>query len=149
MISVGSYLASAVALVAVGLSVAFTAYRLRRKLLPRWSGAPARLIEAVVAMALLIWLGELLGTLGLFYEWIYVGASLAIALLTRALLPAGPVAAGDPPPPPVAKASSGAVPPTESPAAGASKAKADSAPAGPADAPAAEEKADQGQEGEK
>ena len=34
--------------------------------------------------------------------------------------PAGPAAAGDPPPPAVAKASSGAVPPTASPAGGAS-----------------------------
>ncbi len=51
---------------------------------------------------------------------------------------AGPASAGDPPPPPVAKASSGAVPPTESPAAGAPEAKAPAAPAEPANPPAAE-----------
>ena len=116
MVSAGSYIASAAALVVVGLSVGFTAFRLRRKLLRSWRGAPARLVESVLAIALLIWLGELLGTFGLFYGWAYVGASVVLAVLTWALLPAGPVAAGDPPPLPVAKASSGAVPPTAPPA---------------------------------
>ena len=116
MVSAGSYILSALALVAVGLSIGFTSYRLRRKLLPSWNGAPARLIESIVAIALLIWLGEFLGTLQLFYEWIFIGSSLLMAVLAGALLPAGPVAAGDPPPPPVAEASSGAVPPTAPPA---------------------------------
>jgi hypothetical protein len=107
---------SALALVVVGGSTGFTAFRLRRRLMPAWEGAPARLVESIVAIALLIWLGEFLGTVGLFYAWIFVGASLLIAIAAKALLPAGPVAAGDPPPPPVAKASSGAVPPTAPPA---------------------------------
>jgi small subunit ribosomal protein S2 len=51
---------------------------------------------------------------------------------------AGPASAGNPPPPPVAKASSGAVPPTESPAAGAAEAKAPAAPPAEATPPAAE-----------
>jgi hypothetical protein len=116
VVGLGSYILGALALVLVGASVAFTAYRLRARLLPGWTGAPGRLVEAVVAVALLIWIGELLGTFGLFYAWIYVAASVAIGGLTWALLPAGPVAAGDPPPLPVAKASSGAVPPTAPPA---------------------------------
>ena len=94
MVSAGTYILSSIALAIVGLSVGFTAFRLRQKLLPDWQGAPARLVEAAVAIALLIWLGELLGTFGLFYEWIFVGAALLLAILTRALLPAGPVAAG-------------------------------------------------------
>jgi len=97
VVSVGSYLVSALALVVVGLSVVFTAYRVRRKLLPSWSDAPARLVESVVAVALLIWLGELLGTFGLFYEWIYVAASVLLAVLTWTLLPAGGAAGGTTP----------------------------------------------------
>jgi small subunit ribosomal protein S5 len=53
-------------------------------------------------------------------------------------LDAGPVAAGDPAPPAVAKASSGEVPPTAPPASGATEAVA----------PAAAEKADEGQAAE-
>jgi hypothetical protein len=116
VVSAGSYILSALALVVVGLSIGFTAYRLRQKLLPSWNGAPARLVESVIVIALLIWLGELLGTFGVFYEWVFVAAAILLATLTRALLPAGPVTAGDPPPPPVAEASSGAVPPTAPPA---------------------------------
>jgi hypothetical protein len=116
VVSAGSYVLSALALVVVGGSIGFTAYRLRRRLMPAWDGAPARLVESIVAIALLIWLGEILGTFGLFYAWIFVGASSLIAIAAKALLPAGPVAAGDPPPLPVAKASSGAVPPTAPPA---------------------------------
>jgi hypothetical protein len=116
----GSYVISALMLMAVGLSVGFTAYRLRQKLLPDWQDAPARLVESVTAVALLIWLGELLGTFCLFYDWALVGSSLLVAIAARAWLPAGPVAAGDPPPPAVAKASSGAVPPATPPAGAAS-----------------------------
>ncbi len=94
MVSAGSYVISALALVVVGTSIGFTAYRLRQRLMPTWDGAPARLVESIVAISLLIWLGELLGTFGLFYEWIFVGASLLIAIAAKALLPAGPVTAG-------------------------------------------------------
>lgn len=79
MVSAGSYIVSALALVAVGLSIGFSAYRLRRRLLPTWTGAPARLVEAVTAIALLIWLGELLGTVQLFYAWALVASSLLLA----------------------------------------------------------------------
>ena len=94
MVSVGTYLVGALSLVAVGASIGFTAYRLRRKLMPAWTGAPARLVESVVALALLIWLGELLGTFGLLYAWMLVFAAALMAMLAWALLPAGPVAAG-------------------------------------------------------
>src|SRR4051795_3436485 len=75
------------ALLTVGLSVGFTAYRLRQRLLPAWDGAPARLVEAVVAIALLIWLGEVLGTAGLFYDWALVGSSLLLAAAVLLLVP--------------------------------------------------------------
>jgi predicted membrane channel-forming protein YqfA (hemolysin III family) len=79
VVSAGSYILSALALIAVGLSVGFTAYSLRKRLLPAWDGALARLVEAVTGIALLIWLGEILGTLGLFYAWTLVASSLLTA----------------------------------------------------------------------
>jgi hypothetical protein len=94
VVSVGSYVVSALMLIVVGSLIGFAAYRLRRQLLPGWQGAPARLVESIAAIALLIWLGELLGTVGLFYDWALVAASLLIAACARALLPAGPVTAG-------------------------------------------------------
>jgi hypothetical protein len=97
MVSVGSYFGSAVALVAVGVSVGFAAHRVRQKLLPAWTDAPGRLVEVVFAVALLIWLGELLGTFGLFYEWIYVAASVLLAVLAWGLLPAGGAVGGTSP----------------------------------------------------
>jgi hypothetical protein len=79
LVSAGSYILSALALVAVGLSIGFSAFRLRQKLLPAWTGAPARLVESVTGIALLIWLGELLGTLQLFYAWTLISSSLLLA----------------------------------------------------------------------
>ncbi len=115
MLSLGSYLLGVVQVAVVALSLGFAAFRLRRRLLPEWEGTPARLVEIVVGVALLIWISEVLGTFGLFYAGALVGACV-LAAGTIALWPAGPVTAGDPPPPPVAKASSGAGPPTVPPA---------------------------------
>jgi hypothetical protein len=97
VVSAGSYVVSALALVAVGASIGFTAYKLRQQLMPAWEGAPARLVESIVAIALLIWLGEILGTFGLFYAWTMVGASLLVAVATQAFLPAGGGAGGTAP----------------------------------------------------
>jgi hypothetical protein len=118
MVDLGSYLLGVVQLALVVAPLAFSAYRLRQRLLPAWTGAPARLVESIVWVALLIWLSELLGLFGLFYAGTLIAAALLVAG-TVALWPAGPVTAGDPPPLPVAKASSGAVPPTVPPAGGA------------------------------
>jgi predicted membrane channel-forming protein YqfA (hemolysin III family) len=119
MVSAGSYLLGVVQLALVLVPICFAAWRLRQRLLPRWVGAPARLVESVVAVALVIWISEALGTFGLFYAGALIAASLLVAG-TVAFWPAGPVTAGDPPPLPVAKASSGAVPPTVPPAGEAS-----------------------------
>jgi hypothetical protein len=111
MVSAGSYLLGAVQLALVLIPICFSAYRLRGKLLPAWTGAPARLVESVAAVALLIWISEVLGTFGLFYAGALIAASLLVAG-TVALWPAGPAAAGDPPSPATAQ---GMVPPTTSP----------------------------------
>ncbi|HVQ59899.1 MAG TPA: hypothetical protein VMS60_13415 [Solirubrobacterales bacterium] len=117
MPSLGSYLLGAAQIALLALSLGFTAYRLRGRLLPSWEGAPARLVELVVGISLLIWISEILGTFGLLYAGAVVSVSVLVAAAI-ALLPAGPVAAADPPPLPVAKASSGAVPPTAPPGGG-------------------------------
>ncbi len=115
MLSLGSYLLGAAQVAVVVLSLGFSAYRLRARLMPDWEGAPARLVEGVVGVALLIWISEILGTFGLLYAGALVAAC-ALVAGTVVLWPAGPVTAGDPPPPAVAKASSGAGPPTVPPA---------------------------------
>ena len=79
MIGAGSYLLSAAALTALLASLAFSAIRLRRRLIPEWEGAPARLVEAITGIALLIWISELLGVLSLLYAWTLVVSSLLVA----------------------------------------------------------------------
>jgi hypothetical protein len=110
MVDLGGYLLGVIQLALVVGPLAFSAYRLRQRLLPSWEGAPARLVESIVAIALLIWLSELLGTFGVFYAGALIVASLLVAG-TMAFWPAGPAAAGDPPPP----ARQEGVPPTTSP----------------------------------
>ena len=118
MVDLGDYLWGVVQLALVVVPVGYSAWRLRRRFLPAWEGAPARLVETIVGVALVIWLSELLGLFGLFYAGALIGGALLVAG-TVAFWPAGPVTAGDPPPLPVAKASSGEVPPTVPPAGGA------------------------------
>jgi hypothetical protein len=65
VLSLGSYLLGAAQLAVVALSLGFSAYRLRQRLMPAWEGAPARLVEAVVGVAFLLWVSEILGTFAL------------------------------------------------------------------------------------
>jgi len=89
MVSAGSYLVGAAQLALVVVPVCFAAWRLRQKLLPEWAGAPARLVESVAAAALLIWISEILGTVGLFYAGALIAASLLLGLATWFLLGGG------------------------------------------------------------
>ena len=79
VVSAGSYILSAAALVALVASLGFSAVRLRARLIPAWNGAPARLVEAILGIALLIWLAELLGTFSLLYAWTLIASSLLLA----------------------------------------------------------------------
>jgi hypothetical protein len=101
MLSLGSYLLGVAEVSAVVLSLGFSAFRLRGRLLPEWDGAPARLAEIVVAVALLTWIAEILGTFTLFYAGALVAACVLVAG-TVALWSAGPVGAASPAPPPPA-----------------------------------------------
>jgi hypothetical protein len=78
VVSLGSYLLGAAELAMVVLSLGLGAFRLRRRLLPAWTGPPARLVESIVAVALLIWLSEILGTFG----FLYAGSLIASCVLT-------------------------------------------------------------------
>jgi hypothetical protein len=91
MVNAGSYLLGAAQLALVVVPLAFSAYRLRQKLLPVWTGAPARLVESITFVALLIWISEVLGTVGLFYAGTLIAASLLIGFAARQLPVGGPV----------------------------------------------------------
>ncbi len=93
MLDLGQYLLGALQIFLVAASLGSSAYRLRRKLLPSWVDAPARLIEVVVAVALLTWLSQLLGSVNLFYGWTLVAGSVLIALAIR-FLPGGGAVGG-------------------------------------------------------
>ncbi len=88
MVSLGSYLLGAAQVAVVAFSLGFSAYRLRVRLMRSWEGTPARLVEAIVAVALLTWISELLGVFGVLYAGALVGVS-ALVALTMALLPGG------------------------------------------------------------
>ena len=85
MLNLGSYLLGVAQVAAVALSLGFASYRLRQRLMPDWTGAPARLVEAIVAVALLVWISELLGLFGLLYAGTLVAASALVALLALVL----------------------------------------------------------------
>jgi hypothetical protein len=62
----GRYILGVASLAIVCASMALLAVALRRRLLPEWSGAPARLAESVIGVSALIAILEALGTAGLF-----------------------------------------------------------------------------------
>lgn len=96
MVDLGGYLLAAVQLALVVLPVGFSAWKLRQRFLPLWTGAPARLVESIVGIALVIWLSELLGLFGLFYAGTLIAAAL-LTCLAVAFLPGGGTVGGTPP----------------------------------------------------
>ena len=115
MVSAGSYILSVALLAALVLALGFSAVRLRRRLLPEWEGAPAHLVDAVLGVALLIWLSEALGLFGLLHAGALVGASVLLALAVR-LLPGGGVVGGTTPEDASATAGGGGSPAATGPA---------------------------------
>jgi hypothetical protein len=89
VVSAGAYVAGVVELAIVLGSLGFAATRLRGRVLPAWEGAPARLAEAILGVALLIWIGELLGLVGLLREGALVGACALVGLTCGLLSPRG------------------------------------------------------------
>jgi hypothetical protein len=96
MVDLGGYLLGVVQLALVVGPIGVSAYGLRQRFLPDWEGAPARLVESILLVALLIWLSEILGTFGLFYAGTLIAASVLLAAML-AFLPKGGTDLGDHP----------------------------------------------------
>jgi hypothetical protein len=83
--SFGSYIAGSFALIGILCALGLGGYWLRRWIVPEFSGALARLADAVIAVALLIVSLELLGTLSLLrFGWVIlicIGIGLLAALI--------------------------------------------------------------------
>jgi hypothetical protein len=74
----GDYILGAIGLVAVALSMAIAGRTARRAALPVWTGTPALLADAVLAIGILIVLSELLGLVGLLDGVLLVAACLIV-----------------------------------------------------------------------
>jgi len=94
VVSLGSYLLGVALLATLLLALGASAHRLRAHLIPGWSGTPARLVEAIVAIALLIWLSELLGLFGALHAWSLVVLAILLALAIAIWTSAAPRAGG-------------------------------------------------------
>jgi Dolichyl-phosphate-mannose-protein mannosyltransferase len=88
-LSLGAYLAGALELVAIALSLGVGATQTRARFLPGWSGAPARLAELVIGLALLLWAMEALGAVGAMEEAPLVGLCVVLGIGVG-LLASGP-----------------------------------------------------------
>ncbi|MFT3863856.1 MAG: hypothetical protein QM729_06255 [Solirubrobacterales bacterium] len=85
MTGFGSYLLGAAQLVVLALALGLAAVMVRARLLPGWRGAPARLVEVIVAVALLTIVAEALGTFHLLYAGALLLAVVLVALAVRVL----------------------------------------------------------------
>lgn len=65
-VTFGRYLVGIAFLFAALAPVAAAAWMLRSRILPRWGGAPARLAEVVIALAIVLGVAQVLGVLGAF-----------------------------------------------------------------------------------
>ncbi len=100
----GAYLLGVLELALIVVPLAYAAWRLRGMFLGAWTGAAARVVEAVLAIAALILLAELLGTFAAFEAWtMIVGALAAAAVVHFAAARRSPLAAEGPPAPPAAR----------------------------------------------
>lgn len=87
MLGPGRYLLGVVEILALGGFAWLGGAALRSWLLPRFEGAPAHLANAVVALALLIWSAELLGTFGWFDPVPYLVLVAVVGLASWKLAP--------------------------------------------------------------
>ncbi len=78
--SFGDYAFGVVGLALVAIPMAMGGVRLRGRLLPGWEGAPARLAEAVLAVALFTILLQLLGAFGILVPGVLIPAALLVGL---------------------------------------------------------------------
>jgi hypothetical protein len=93
MLGAGRYLLGAAELLWLVGFAWLGAARVRRRLLPEFGGEVGFLATAVVAIALLIWVAELLGTVSAFKPVPYLLAMAAVGLVLRLAVPPGKGAA--------------------------------------------------------
>ncbi len=97
--SFGEYLLGAAELALIAAALCLGAYYVRAALVPAWSGALARLAEAVIAIAGLVVISEMLGLVGLFKPGFMVAACILAALFARSSARGAADEAGGPAPP--------------------------------------------------
>ena len=90
MLGLGSYLLGALYILILGLFAWAGGSALRKWLLPRFEGAPALLATAVLALALLIWSAELVGSFGVLDPVPYLLLVALVGLLLWKLAPRPP-----------------------------------------------------------
>ncbi|HKI66287.1 MAG TPA: hypothetical protein VJ989_03355 [Solirubrobacterales bacterium] len=90
MLDLSRYLLGVLELLALGGFAWLGASAVRARLAPDFTGAPAYLATAVVALALLIWTAELLGSFGWFEAGPYVAVVAAVGLALRYVWGGGP-----------------------------------------------------------
>ena len=78
MSSAGDYILGVIGLVAVVLSMAIAGRTARRAALPGWTGTPALLADAMLAIGILVVVSELLGLFGLLNGVLLVVASMIV-----------------------------------------------------------------------
>jgi hypothetical protein len=67
--TIAGYLLAVAMLAAMVVALGVVGWRVRRWLLPEWTGSPARLAETVIALTGLLSVSELLGAIGGFRRW--------------------------------------------------------------------------------
>src|SRR5262245_53975799 len=118
MLGLDAYLIGIAALALLATSAWLGATALRVRLVPEFDGAPALLATTVLAVSLVIWPAELLGTVGLFDPLPYLAVVAVVGVGLWRLLPrvapveaprvvlspgaGGPAGKGFPDPPPSA-----------------------------------------------
>jgi hypothetical protein len=90
MLGPGRYLLGALEILLLGGFAWLGGGALRRRLLPRFEGAPAQLATAVLALALLIWPAEVLGSFGVFDPVPYLVLVALVGVVAWKLAPRPP-----------------------------------------------------------
>jgi hypothetical protein len=98
MLGPGRYLLGVIEILLLGGFAWLGGMAARRWLLPRFQGAPAHLATAVIALALLIWAAELLGTFGWLDPVPYLMLVAAVGLGLWKLTPRSEGEGGEAPP---------------------------------------------------
>lgn len=83
-VGLGEYVAGAAELALVAGAAAYAATGARARLLPGWTGAPARLAEGILGLVLVVWVAEILGTFGLLEELTFVAVAGVTGLVVGA-----------------------------------------------------------------